>query len=110
LLFEFHAARALLLRIERRAGGGARQDTHILMASPVDVTRFERSAIPEQCLTESTVMGIDEAGRGAVLGPMTYGCAFWSESVAREIEQMSFDDSKALTAEKRELMFSELKR
>ena len=51
-------------------------------------------------------MGIDEAGRGPVLGPMVYGCAFacdgfsWPDSV---------DDSKKLTPEQRESILDELK-
>ena len=51
-------------------------------------------------------MGIDEAGRGPVLGPMVYGCSFaaagfeWPESV---------DDSKKLTPEQREAILCELK-
>ena len=50
--------------------------------------------------------GIDEAGRGPVLGPMTYGCAFWldgSDNIPKD-----FNDSKQLKAEKRALLFKEI--
>jgi len=72
-------------------------------------TRWQRrSGVPELCLTEGCVMGIDEAGRGAALGPMTYGCAYWADSVNDEMCALNFDDSKAMTAEKRRALFTRL--
>ncbi len=72
-------------------------------------TRYvERGSVPELCRSESCVMGIDEAGRGAVLGPMTYGAAYWADSVNEEMCAMGFDDSKAITAEKRRALFDRL--
>ena len=53
------------------------------------------------------VLGIDEAGRGSVLGPMVYGMAYWSSAVEDKIPK-SFNDSKQLTEEKRSQLFDEI--
>lgn len=43
-------------------------------------------------------MGIDEAGRGPVLGPMVYGLTFWPTAVGTEMrKKFGFADSKKLT-------------
>jgi ribonuclease H2 subunit A len=61
---------------------------------------------PEELRGKPLEMGIDEAGRGPVLGPMVYGCAFsecdyaWPPSV---------NDSKQLTADQRESILDEMK-
>ena len=49
-------------------------------------------------------MGIDEAGRGPVLGPMTYGAAFWAPCDEDAIPR-GFHDSKALSPEVRSKLF-----
>jgi ribonuclease H2 subunit A len=62
--------------------------------------------IPDALRGKPLEMGIDEAGRGPVLGPMVYGSAFaelgydWPKSV---------NDSKQLTAEERESILENLK-
>ena len=47
------------------------------------------------------IFGIDEAGRGPVLGPMVYGAAFWHSDDNKELEEIGFNDSKVLNANTR---------
>lgn len=55
-------------------------------------------------------MGIDEAGRGPVLGPMVYGCSFWPVKVGQEMrKKYGFADSKQLTEKQREMLFQKIK-
>ncbi|KAG6550647.1 hypothetical protein Mapa_007744 [Marchantia paleacea] len=59
--------------------------------------------------SEPCIMGIDEAGRGPVLGPMVYGCAFCAMSDKSRIASLQFADSKTLTEQKREELFESIK-
>jgi ribonuclease H2 subunit A len=53
---------------------------------------------------EPVVLGIDEAGRGCVLGSMVYGAVFWPESTRVDaIRSLGLNDSKQLTARQRQL-------
>jgi ribonuclease H2 subunit A len=62
------------------------------------------SDIPANARTSGVIMGIDEAGRGPVLGPMTYGAAFWSPDDDSLIPK-GFNDSKVLTGDTRSALF-----
>lgn len=54
-------------------------------------------------------VGIDEAGRGPVLGPMVYGVAFWPVDIGEEMRnEFCFTDSKKLTEGQRDHMFSQI--
>ena len=54
------------------------------------------------------IMGIDEAGRGPVLGPMVYGAAYWRPEDAESIPK-GFNDSKQLDAKTRSKLFELIK-
>jgi len=65
------------------------------------------SDIPESCRSDQSggiVLGIDEAGRGSVIGPMVYGMSFWANSVLDRISK-DFGDSKQLTEAQREKLY-----
>ena len=50
-------------------------------------------------------LGIDEAGRGPVLGPLVFGAAYWPNAEAEQLSQLGFADSKVLTEDKRDFLF-----
>ncbi|KIY71514.1 ribonuclease H2 subunit A [Cylindrobasidium torrendii FP15055 ss-10] len=53
------------------------------------------------------ILGVDEAGRGPVLGPMVYGVAFCPKAWGK-VDEMGFNDSKQLTPEMRSTLFNTL--
>ncbi|XP_058107281.1 ribonuclease H2 subunit A isoform X3 [Magnolia sinica] len=65
--------------------------------------------LPLWASSQPCIMGIDEAGRGPVLGPMVYGCLFCAVSYQKTLASLNFADSKTLKEEKREELFENLK-
>jgi ribonuclease H2 subunit A len=65
------------------------------------------SDIPESAKNAAVNVGIDEAGRGSVLGPMVYGMAYWSVEVVDQIPK-SFHDSKQLSEDTRDKLWKQI--
>jgi ribonuclease H2 subunit A len=70
---------------------------------------WETVRIPEACLGVDIVIGIDEAGRGPVLGSMVYTAAFWPVSEDAEIQKMGFNDSKQLKGGERDRLLDRIR-
>lgn len=67
--------------------------------------------IPPELKTGDPVkLGIDEAGRGPVMGPMVYAAAFWRVAEDAAMVAMGFDDSKALDEKTRDGLFQRMLR
>lgn len=64
--------------------------------------------VPDSCRGVDIVVGIDEAGRGPVLGSLVYCAAFWPLSENDAICKMGFDDSKQLKEGEREKFLQEI--
>jgi ribonuclease H2 subunit A len=64
----------------------------------------------EELCKKPCIMGIDEAGRGPVLGPMVYGCCFCLLEDKNILYNMGFADSKQLSETKRNILFEKIRK
>ncbi|XP_048198378.1 ribonuclease H2 subunit A isoform X2 [Perognathus longimembris pacificus] len=66
------------------------------------------SAVPTVCRQEPCVLGVDEAGRGPVLGPMVYAICYCPLSRLADLEALKVADSKTLSENERERLFAKM--
>lgn len=66
---------------------------------PVSITNQNASTSPSSQASQPYVLGVDEAGRGPVLGPMVYSAFYLPSHLHRSLltHEYSFNDSKTLT-------------
>lgn len=88
-----------------RRGSGTTKEERTLMSSPIPQSVRSYTNEEGRCVRPAVMMGIDEAGRGPVLGPMIYGAAYWRIEDDEIISKLGYDDSKALSKEKRDEFF-----
>ncbi|GAK67482.1 ribonuclease HII [Moesziomyces antarcticus] len=85
--------------------------------TPIQHSYTYASRVPPECSKIDTAnpsvkvpcaLGVDEAGRGPVLGPLVYGIAYCPVAYQDSLKQIGFADSKALTSERRDQLLSAL--
>ena len=56
------------------------------------------------------ILGIDEAGRGAFAGPLAVGGVIFDPQFEKKLLKLGINDSKLLSAKKRESLYTEIKK
>lgn len=84
--------------------------TEAVAAAGAESPPRSSSGLPHRVFDEPYVVGIDEAGRGPVCGPLVYGIAYAPLSLIESgaIARAGADDSKKMSAQDRELVMSRL--
>jgi len=59
---------------------------------------------------EKLILGIDDAGRGPVIGPMVLAGALFKEEDSKKLKDLGVKDSKMLTPQQREKLFPQIKK
>ncbi|XP_071448254.1 ribonuclease H2 subunit A [Hetaerina americana] len=65
-----------------------------------------KSPIPDVCKEDPCILGVDEAGRGPVLGPMVYGICYCPSKKSEDLAKLGFADSKTLSEKQRDGLFT----
>jgi len=95
------------------------QEMGVLLPSPGSAVPLQHDATEEEAderkenidrPNEPHMLGIDEAGRGPVLGSMVYGTCWCPISRLKALRKMGFADSKVLSEQQREQLFALIKR
>nr|XP_058916937.1 ribonuclease H2 subunit A isoform X2 [Kogia breviceps] len=66
------------------------------------------SPVPSVCCKEPCILGVDEAGRGPVLGPMVYAICYCPLSRLADLEALKVADSKTLSESERDRLFAKM--
>ena len=67
------------------------------------------SSIKTNFQEDYIILGIDEAGRGPVLGPMVYACAVWAKENNDLLKkEFKFADSKTLNEKTRDSIYNSI--
>ncbi|XP_030025512.2 ribonuclease H2 subunit A [Manduca sexta] len=85
------------------------QDLEDFIKSKENFRNFRNySDVPPICRSEACMLGVDEAGRGPVLGPMVYGVAYCPIGQNSVLEALGCDDSKVLKDTKRDEILTKM--
>ena len=78
------------------------------------ITRRSRGSNPARATflmakKERLILGVDEAGRGPVIGPLVISGVLIKKSKVSKLQKIGVKDSKKLTPKKRENLFRKIK-
>ncbi|KAH9277125.1 ribonuclease HII [Batrachochytrium salamandrivorans] len=87
--------------------------THI-PPGPCTLSWSHSSSVPITAESESDppscVLGVDEAGRGPVLGPMVYAVSYTPSTHKEKLKDIGFADSKVLSESQRDELFARIEK